>query len=224
MSHASVSLKLPFLIIFFYFTGVSPAFQHTPPFHWAKMSITSDEVNFLVYRYLQESGSSAQHNPSYYCRVLSGIWFWYINSFQTQNKHTTCYFRVIHAQSHQDIYFFFRWQWIQMNWPFTLCNVGAVLLRCQHALHCPNQLSKFSLLSFITVYWDCCWSHLAERELLAARRSTLILACLITPSNVIVALPFFLYSITVGFVWIGQDFPLNVCVVFVHILCLALSH
>lgn len=29
-----------------------------PPFLWAKMSITSDEVNFLVYRYLQESGWS----------------------------------------------------------------------------------------------------------------------------------------------------------------------
>lgn len=29
-----------------------------PPFLRAKMSITSDEVNFLVYRYLQESGLS----------------------------------------------------------------------------------------------------------------------------------------------------------------------
>lgn len=29
-----------------------------PPFPRAKMSITSDEVNFLVYRYLQESGLS----------------------------------------------------------------------------------------------------------------------------------------------------------------------
>lgn len=29
-----------------------------PPFLGAKMSITSDEVNFLVYRYLQESGLS----------------------------------------------------------------------------------------------------------------------------------------------------------------------
>lgn len=33
----------------------------------------------------------------------------------------------------------------------------------------------------------------------------------------------FLYAITVGFVWIRQDFSLNICVVFVHILCLALS-
>ena len=33
----------------------------------------------------------------------------------------------------------------------------------------------------------------------------------------------FLYVITVGFVWIRQDFSLNICVVFVHILCLALS-
>ncbi len=29
----------------------------------AKMSITSDEVNFLVYRYLQESGKSPQNHP-----------------------------------------------------------------------------------------------------------------------------------------------------------------
>lgn len=34
-----------------------------PPFLWAKMSITSDEVNFLVYRYLQESGWSHLYLP-----------------------------------------------------------------------------------------------------------------------------------------------------------------
>lgn len=35
-----------------------------PPLHWAKMSITSDEVNFLVYRYLQESGLSQCRVPN----------------------------------------------------------------------------------------------------------------------------------------------------------------
>lgn len=42
-------------------SGVDPAFSRTASLHWAKMSITSDEVNFLVYRYLQESGLSHLH-------------------------------------------------------------------------------------------------------------------------------------------------------------------
>uniref|UniRef100_A0A8B9GMB6 Transducin beta like 1 X-linked n=1 Tax=Astyanax mexicanus TaxID=7994 RepID=A0A8B9GMB6_ASTMX len=37
--------------------GGCPSFVPRPP-RWVKMSITSDEVNFLVYRYLQESGFS----------------------------------------------------------------------------------------------------------------------------------------------------------------------
>uniref|UniRef100_A0A3B4BVK7 Transducin beta like 1 X-linked n=2 Tax=Pygocentrus nattereri TaxID=42514 RepID=A0A3B4BVK7_PYGNA len=37
--------------------GAYPSFVPHPP-RWVKMSITSDEVNFLVYRYLQESGFS----------------------------------------------------------------------------------------------------------------------------------------------------------------------
>lgn len=43
-----------------------------PPFHRAKMSITSDEVNFLVYRYLQESGLSP-------CPLLNTNMFTYLD-------------------------------------------------------------------------------------------------------------------------------------------------
>lgn len=48
--------KRPVYYKSFYFLEWTYPSSRPPPFGWVKMSITSDEVNFLVYRYLQESG------------------------------------------------------------------------------------------------------------------------------------------------------------------------
>ena len=48
------------------------------------MSFSSDEVNFLVYRYLQEAGESAREiTLCFQCKTLTvGLNFYYVSGFQ----------------------------------------------------------------------------------------------------------------------------------------------